>query len=64
MIIQYQIGRILMEERLAQAERARQISRYRRDRRSRRRAAADPSPEADVIELTFGSHCGIDQIGA
>lgn len=64
MIIHYQIARSVIDERLAEAERARQLSRYRRHRKDQRRAEIERNREGDVIELTFGSHCGIDQIGA
>lgn len=64
MIIHYQIGRVLTDERLAEAERARQLSRYRRHRKNQRRTEIERNREADVIELAFGTHCGIDQTGA
>lgn len=64
MFIQYQIGRALIEERLAEAERARQASRYLRHRRDQKRAQIDRNREADIIELAFGTNCEIDRIGA
>ena len=59
--LNYDIAKLLVEERRAMAD------------RYRRRAPKDvfvPSPsvdertEADVIELVFGAHCEHDQIGA
>lgn len=64
MFIDYQLGRILMEERIAQAERTRLRQTYRRHLEDTRRAETRAEREAEIVELTFGTHCGIDQIGA
>jgi len=64
MFIDYKLGRILMEERIAQTDRGRLRRSYRRHLEDIRRAEARAEREAEVVELTFGTHCGIDRIGA
>jgi hypothetical protein len=59
MYINYDLARILLEERRDQAA----------TRAQTRKRAPEPEivhaiPEADVIELTFGAHCESEQIGA
>lgn len=62
-MIHHQLARSLTDERLAKAEEARALQEYRRQRKNERRTVID-KPDAEVIELTFGSHCETDQIGA
>lgn len=59
MYINYDLARTLLEERRKRSMTTAQI----------RRRAPEPTiiatpTDAEVIELTFGSHCGSEQIGA
>lgn len=63
--IPYEMARTLSDEMLVQAEEARTVAAAVRLRRERRRAkAVDSAPDADIIELAFGTQCETDRIGA
>lgn len=59
MYISYDMARALLEERRQQAK-IHAIARQ----RAPKPTITKTLPEADVIELTFGTHCETDQIGA
>lgn len=58
MYINYDMARALIEERRRQAKTRSMI------RQSTPKPTTKTPPEADVIELTFGTHCESEQIGA
>jgi hypothetical protein len=59
MYINYDMARALLEERRQQAKTTSMIR-----QRAPKPTISRAIPEADVIELTFGTHCESGQIGA
>jgi hypothetical protein len=65
LIVHHRLAGYLVEERRAQADRARLLAEFRRLRKARpQHNTATPSPETEVVELAFGCHCETEQIGA
>lgn len=59
MYINYDLARTLLEDR-----RRRSMSNALIGRRAPEPKIVESPPEAEVIELTFGAHCGSERIGA
>lgn len=62
--VHHELARLLMDERLARAEQARVLKAARRQAAENRRKMVEVPPDAEIVELTFGSVCQSDQIGA
>jgi hypothetical protein len=62
--VHHELARLLMDERLARAEQARVLKAARRQAAENRRKVVEASQDAEIFELTFGSVCQSDQIGA